>query len=90
LSLPVRRRLVAVAPHHGSPSSLPERFVAWSNAAHIVVCDDWKPPDEQDLSAFEAAGENVLLTGRDGAVRVCLADDGRPAEVRAWLDRPWR
>ncbi len=89
LAQPVRRRLLAVAPHHGSKNSDPARFMSWCQAAHLVVCDDWKPPGEQDLSGFMLPGTQVYLTGRDGAVRLCVVASHLPPEIRTWKAQPW-
>lgn len=89
LAQPTRRRLLAVAPHHGSKNSDPVRFMAWCAADNIVICDHWKPSSEQNLTPFATPGTHVFLTGRDGSVRLHIAERGSPVEIRSWTARPW-
>lgn len=84
-----RRCLLAMAPHHGSLSSHPSRFMPWCAPRNVVICDEWKDNREQDLTGF-AAAEQVFLTGRDGAVRLRWADRNSPAEIQAFARNPWR
>jgi competence protein ComEC len=76
-----------LAPHHGSPRSQPERFVAWCRPEWVIV----SAAANEGMAAFKAAAVNprarVLNTGRSGAVRVTI-DGGRVA-VRTWRHRPW-
>ncbi len=89
LEFPSRPRLLAQAPHHGSLNSDPQRFVPWSAAENIIICNEWKSTDEEDLAVFEQSGAMVYLTGRDGAIRLRLADSNDAGEIRTWTARPW-
>jgi len=78
---------VALAPHHGSPRSEPERFAAWCRPEWMIVSG----AANEGIAAFKTARVNphprVLNTGRSGAVQVTI--DGGRAEVRTWRGRPW-
>jgi competence protein ComEC len=89
LRQPSRSRFVAVAPHHGSASNDPARFVPWSRAENIVICNAWDPMKAVELAVFAHAGGRVWITGRDGAVRIHLSPDGRCRLIQAWHERPW-
>ena len=78
---------VATAPHHGSPRSLPEAFVAWCQPEWLII----SAAANQGAAAFRAAatvpGARALNTGRSGAVQVTVGEDR--LEVRAWRRDPW-
>lgn len=78
---------VALAPHHGSPRSRPEEFVAWCQPKWLVISG----AANEGYAAYQAAatvpGGRALNTGRCGAVQVTVGQ-GR-FEVRAWCRDPW-
>lgn len=78
---------IALAPHHGSPRSQPERFVAWCRPEWVIVSG----AANEGMAAFKTASAiprpRVLNTGQSGAVQVTI-DAGRVA-VRTWRSRPW-
>jgi competence protein ComEC len=78
---------VALAPHHGSPRSRPEDFVAWCRPAWMVISG----AANEGAAAFRAAsaipGGRAVNTGRSGAVRTTIGADR--FEVRTWRRQPW-
>jgi len=78
---------VALAPHHGSPRSRPEDFVAWCRPAWMVISG----AANEGSAAFRAVsaipGGRAINTGRSGAVRITIGADR--FEVRTWRRQPW-
>jgi len=78
---------VVLAPHHGSPRSEPDRFVAWCQPEWVIVSG----AANEGAAAHEAASSDprrrVINTGRSGAVQVTIGR-GRLA-VQTWREEPW-
>jgi competence protein ComEC len=64
---------VLLAPHHGSVSSDPPGFAAWSRPEWTVISSGQREPAGAVLTAYAAHGE-VLHTATRGAVRAVIVD----------------
>jgi competence protein ComEC len=77
---------VLLAPHHGSPRSLPDAVVSWSTPEWAVITT--AHPFSQNASAYTSLlGPRALNTADVGAVRAVLGADS--VNVRAWRIDPW-
>lgn len=78
---------VVLAPHHGSPTSQPEQFAAWSTPEWMIVSGGRAEERERVERAGPSASRTLLYTARQGAVRVTVTQAG--IDVRAWREQPW-
>jgi len=78
---------VVLAPHHGSPRSEPERFVAWCRPEWMIVSAAANEGAAASQTANASLPRRVLNTGRAGAVQVTI--DGSGLRVRTWRGSPW-
>ena len=74
---------LVMAPHHGSPNSHPREFAEWARPEEVVISSSVRRLKRASVEAFEEAGSRVWITGRDGAVRCILSDDG--LEISKWI-----
>ncbi len=65
---------VLLAPHHGSASSDPPGFAAWSSPEWTVVSGGQRDRLEAVTNAYATRGSRVLHTADSGAVRVSISD----------------
>jgi competence protein ComEC len=66
---------VIVAPHHGSLRTLDGRFIE-RLAPRVIVCSCGRRDYEQGRMIQASPGRDMLITARDGAVRVCITEEG--------------
>ncbi len=65
---------VTMAPHHGSASSDPPGFLAWSTPEWTIVSGGQSDRLPAINQAFSAQGSRVLHTAEDGAVSISIAE----------------
>ena len=73
---------VLAAPHHGSASSDPPGFAAWSTPEWTVISGGPRDQREAVTTAYAARGGQVLHTANRGAVSMSIVK-GR-VEVACW------
>jgi competence protein ComEC len=78
---------VALAPHHGSRRSRPDRFVAWCQPECVIVSGAANEGGAVHEAASSRPCRRVINTGRSGAVQVTI--NGGRLGVRTWRDEPW-
>jgi competence protein ComEC len=83
---PIRCR-IAMAPHHGSMRSHPERFAAWCTPQWVVISGGYNDIRSPVNNAFTDAGAQVRHTATDGAVRAVINESG--ARVQGWRRDGW-
>jgi competence protein ComEC len=74
---------VLLAPHHGSRRSNPPGLAAWSTPEWVIISGGLADYQAETEATYRAAGGQVLLTGRIGAVQVLVEDGGM--EVAGFL-----
>lgn len=81
---------VLIAPHHGSPTSLPADIARATTPSVVLVSgrDGRAWPEVSAAYRTAAAGANVLKTGGEGALAVTLAAGG--VSVERFTTRGWR
>jgi competence protein ComEC len=71
---------VALAPHHGSPRSNPDRFAEWSQPEYIIISGGKALADERTIAgvkdSFRLRGAEVFHTAEDGCVTVSVSSTG--------------
>ena len=77
---------VLLAPHHGSASSDPPGFAAWSTPRWTVISGGQREPADQVVTAYSEFGE-VRHTATHGAVRAVVGRGG--VTVACWRDAHW-
>jgi competence protein ComEC len=77
-------------PHHGSINSRPADFLAWTRPKVAVVCSRQGMNDslESQLPPGLMEQTNLFHTGRDGAVRMLIEQDGH-CQTSAFVRSPW-
>lgn len=78
---------VALAPHHGSSRSAPDRFVAWCQPEWLVVSGAANEGAAACATASSRPRRRVINTGRSGAVQVTI--DAHRLRVQTWRSEPW-
>jgi competence protein ComEC len=78
---------IAMAPHHGSMRSDPQRFAAWCTPQWVVICGGHEDVDPRVNGVFTAAGAQVHNTAIDGAVHAVIS--GSDVRVQSWLADGW-
>ncbi len=63
-------------PHHGSATSNPAEFSAWSRARWAIISGDLTHDSRVAVAAYQKAGSIVLNTATAGAVHIGIAADG--------------
>jgi len=63
-------------PHHGSATSNPLLFAAWSRSHCAVISGDLSHDSHVAVEAYQKAGSLVLNTATAGAVHVSVAPGG--------------
>jgi competence protein ComEC len=63
-------------PHHGSATSSPAQFAAWSRPHWAVISGDLAHDSHVAVAAYQRAGAIVLNTATSGAVHISIAPDG--------------
>jgi competence protein ComEC len=63
-------------PHHGSATSNPAEFAAWSRAHWAIISGDLTHDSRVAVAAYQKAGSIVLNTATAGAVHISIAADG--------------
>jgi competence protein ComEC len=63
-------------PHHGSATSNPTQFAAWSKAHWAIISGDLAHDSRVAVAAYQKAGSIVLNTATAGAVHLAVAPDG--------------
>ncbi|HON92279.1 MAG TPA: ComEC/Rec2 family competence protein [Sedimentisphaerales bacterium] len=66
---------VIVAPHHGSIRTLDGRFIEQLDP-RVIVCSCARRDYEQGRMIQTSPGRKLLITARDGAISVCIAEEG--------------
>jgi len=66
---------VIVAPHHGSIRTLDGRFIERLDP-RVIVCSCARRDCEQGRTIQASPGRKLLITARDGAVSVCITEEG--------------
>ncbi|MEM8913494.1 MAG: ComEC/Rec2 family competence protein [Planctomycetota bacterium] len=79
---------VLMAPHHGSVQKGADQIIQWARPSLTVVSGGRRSTRDEVIAMMTAAGGQVMITHRDGAVRVRLHDKGA-IQVQAWRDTPW-
>ncbi len=78
---------VLMAPHHGSLNCDPAAFVRWSNPEWVVISAGAVRASSKAKQAYALRGARVMHTNDDGAIRICLSEQGVSAQ--AWKSRKW-
>ena len=73
---------VLLAPHHGSRSSDPPGFAAWSSPEWVVISGGREDEAGVVAQTYEAAGARVLDTHDVGAIEFTI--QGRSVSVESW------
>ena len=76
---------VALAPHHGSPTSAPPEFFAWASPETLVISGALSRTGDDTLTQFQSQARDVLHTAIDGAVTVVVDKEGR-LDVASFLN----
>ncbi len=63
-------------PHHGSPTSKPAEFAAWTRAHWAVISGDLTHDSRVAVEAYRKAGAIVLNTATAGAIHFAVGSDG--------------
>ena len=77
---------LVLAPHHGSPSSLPHEFINWCAPECVVISGGSRRDVDKVCGVYEQNGLRVLHTARHGAVTVSI--DSHGMSVESWRDEP--
>jgi beta-lactamase superfamily II metal-dependent hydrolase len=77
---PTLKANVVVVPHHGSKTTLDDRFLQ-QFGAEVLICSCGRQDFERGRVIASPAGRaslptDLYLTARDGAVSVCIHSDG--------------
>ena len=78
---------IVLVPHHGSDSSNPPGFAAWSKPDWAIVSGGPGDKDAAVAAAYAGVGAHVLHTAAEGAVRFVIRKGG--IEVQMWSRQPW-
>jgi competence protein ComEC len=74
---------VVVVPHHGSSTSSSANFVTATNARYAIVSaayeNHWNFPRPEVQARWQAAGAQILTTGRGGAITISIGSAGEPS-----------
>ncbi len=79
---------ILMAPHHGSLSADPTPILHWARPSIVIVSGGANSLRPEVTNRIRAAGCDVWLTARDGAVRVQFPL-GQPPQVQGYLQQPW-
>jgi len=75
---------LVLAPHHGSPRSLPRQFVEWCSPEWVVISGGGSRDVDKVCQAYEQEGLEVRHTARHGAVFVSV--DRGEVHVESWWE----
>ncbi len=77
---------LAMAPHHGSLSSKPAKFVAWCRPTWVAISGDQRRVSKTSISQYSSLGAQVSSTSSSGALRFRLSPD--TIVCHGWLSNP--
>jgi competence protein ComEC len=77
---------VAMAPHHGSPHSDPERFLRWCRPRWCIISDSKVSSHSLWVTHSASSGTDLLHTGVHGAVEILL--DNSAVYVQTFREVP--
>jgi competence protein ComEC len=78
-----------MAPHHGSLSADADRVVRWARPHTVVISGGTRAVNERVEAMFTPPGGRLLITARDHALRMEIAQDGQ-VTWRRWRDDRWQ
>jgi competence protein ComEC len=87
-SLPPEHVDVLMAPHHGSLSKSPASLLQWCQPDIVAISGSERASDRRVLSAFDSERRRVLVTARDGAIRLEVDAEGA-YRVLCWNGNQW-
>ncbi len=76
VAIPTSRYDVTMAPHHGSATSRPTEFAAWTKSHYAIISGDLSHDSHVAVEAYQAAGSTVLNTATAGAVHIGVDENG--------------
>jgi competence protein ComEC len=77
---------VVMAPHHGSPNSLPVQFLQWATPEYVVISGSGQRVDDDIAKLFESATRTVARTDVDGAIQFRL----KSMDAHHWQNSQWQ